>query len=525
MKLRKALICYSVAFWALLIVMFLAQLFAGAGPIVNFYVYSPLTFLFVIVTTFIIYPAVPPPAINSDNDNDNDDEEGNVASAQEKEGIPPTRRIERKKERIDWIDDLKVLLISLVVVGHSAVSIMGFGAFLTLGTIQAGSDDTNVVPDNTTNYYDAVFWCCFFLLKPAIVPLFFFVSGYFSAASRTKYGRSNFLRKTFWRLGPPAILFWLLINPLNAYLGYALVRPEGMTYAYSPGQAATWFLTWLMVFNCCYASIETDDSEESSVMEVPNFRRLVKIGLLVGLLQGLAGILGVFSGGAFAEMPCLPIGDGYFNALGYAAGVLARTNGWLNKENEFDETLVSKSKRYVLVSALLTIILCFVGYAPVSPLSESVAAVPGLGVLVLSVVLFLPLGPYCPCVWIVLLNSFRGGTSSSSGGQESAAEDESGNKRSEKKCSSLRKFLSGAAFSVFLFHYFFVTLYTYAFIEILDVTQGIDIEFVNSTATADTALENGNEFAGFVFVASLSLVSSFLFGGLLKQIPGVGKFL
>ena len=85
--------------------------------------------------------------------------------------------------------------------------------------------------------------------------------------------------------------------------------------------------------------------------------------------------------------------------------------------------------------------------------------------------------------------------------------------------------MSGAAFAVFLFHYFFVTLYTYAFIEILDITQGIDIKFVNSTATADTSLGNGNEFAGFAFVASLSLVSAFLFGGLLKQIPGVGKFM
>jgi hypothetical protein len=516
MNVRKALICYNSAFWALLILMFVAQLLAGAGPIINFYVYAPMTFIFVIVTTFIIYPAVTQPTINSD------DEEGNGENPQEEEDVailPPPRT--ERRERIDWIDDLKILLISLVVVGHSAVSIMGFGAFLTLGTIQAETDDTEVVP---TTYYDAVFWCCFFLLKPAIVPLFFFVSGYFSAASRLKYGQSKFLRKTFWRLGPPAIIFWLIVNPLNAYLGYVLVRPEGMTYSYSPGQAATWFLTWLMVFNCCYASIETEDVD-GSIMEVPTFRKVVKIGLLAALLQGVAGVLGVFSGGAFAEMPCLLIGDGYFNALGYTAGALARTNDWLNKDNAIDENLVLKSKRYVIVSALLTIILCFVCFAPVSPLTESVGEVPGLGVLILSLVLFLPLGPYCPCVWIVVLNSFRGETSSPPEGQDSSAEDEREKRRSDKKCFALTKFMSGAAFSVFLFHYFFVTLYTYAFIEILDDTQGIDIKFVNSTSTADTALETGNEFAGFAFVASLSLVSSFLFGGLLKQIPGLGKYI
>ena len=517
MKLRKALICYNLAFWALLVVMFLAQILAGAGPIVNFYVYPPMTFLFVIVTTFIIYPAVPPPTTN------NDDEEGNGENAQEKEETttPPTTGTRTvRKERIDWIDDLKIVLISLVVVGHSALAMTGLGAFLTLGTIQAETDDTEVVP---TSYYDAVFWCGFYLLKPAIVPLFFFVSGYFSATSRLKYGQSKFLRRTFWRLGPPAILFWLVMNPLNAYLGYILVRPEGMTYSYSPGQAATWFLTWLMVFNCCYASIEIEDFD-GSTMEVPTFRKVVKIGVLAALLQGVAGTLCIFSGtGAFAEMPCALVGDGYFNAIGYAAGALARTNGWLNKKNVFDESLVLNSKRYVAVSSLLTIILCFVCYAPFSPLSESIGA--GLRLIILSAVLCLPLGPYCPCVWIVVLNSFRGETKSSSlERQESSAEDETETRRSDKKCFPLIKLMSGAAFSVYLFHYFFVTLYTYAFIEILDDTQGIDIKFVNSTRTADKALGDGNEFAGFAFVASLSLVSSFLFGGLLKQIPGLGKY-
>lgn len=500
MKIKTALIVFNVAFWALLILMFLATIFAGLGPVLNYYVYAPLTFIFVIVTTFIVYRKDPPPATETD------EKEANAVE----EGLPPTPP--RKKERIEWIDDLKVLLICLVVVGHSAVSIMGFGAFLTLGTIPADPDNTNVVPVAQTTYYDAVFWSCFFLLKPAIVPLFFFVSGFFSGMSRQKYGRSGFLKKTFMRLGPPALLFWLVVNPLNSYLGYALVKPEGMTYAYSPGQAATWFLTWLMVFNCCYAYMDIEGLDGS--MEVPTFGKVVKIGLIVGLMQGVAGILGILSGGSFAEMPLLPIGDGYFNALGYATGILAFTNGWLNKDYQVDKGLIKKSKIYVICASLLTIILCFACYAPTSPINEGVIGVPGLGVLVLSVGLFLPLGPYCPSVWIVILNAFRGDTS--------VAADETAKGR---KCPALFKFMSGAAFAVFLFHYFFVTLYTYSFIEILDVTQGIDIKFVNSTATADTALGNGNEFAGFAFVATLSLVSAFLFGGLLKMIPGVGNFM
>merc|ERR1712176_785941 len=93
-----------------------------------------------------------------------------------------------KKARIDWIDNLKVLLISLVVFGHSAIVFAGFGAFLSFGTVDSETDNTEAVPDNQdnlpTSHYNAVFYSGFVLLKPAIVPLFFFVSGYFSAASR-----------------------------------------------------------------------------------------------------------------------------------------------------------------------------------------------------------------------------------------------------------------------------------------------------------------------------------------------------
>jgi hypothetical protein len=269
---------------------------SGIGPVINFYVLAPLTFAFSIVTTFCLLPPQPSPEEEERVEEGNNEEQPMIGEVEH-----PAQT--RSKQRIVWIDQLKVLLICLVVVGHSAVSIMGFGAFLSLGSFDEQEQQEDIAPSITTStfYYDAVFWSGFLLLKPTIVPLFFFVSGYFSAAGREKHGRNAFLRKSFYRLGPVAIVFWLLVNPLNSYFGFALVKPENMAFAYSPGQAATWFLTWLMVFNSCYALI--DDDEFTTHVDKPAFGRIIKLGLVLAIIQGVAGALCLFSGGSFAEMP------------------------------------------------------------------------------------------------------------------------------------------------------------------------------------------------------------------------------
>jgi hypothetical protein len=87
--------------------------------------------------------------------------------------------------------------------------------------------------------------------------------------------------------------------------------------------------------------------------------------------------------------------------------------------------------------------------------------------------------------------------------------------------------LSQAAFAVFLIHYFFITINTYLYIKILEHTTEIIISFIESTTTAkfEPALTDEQKFLGFLFVASSSLIGSFLVGALLKKIPWIGRFL
>jgi len=244
----------------------------------------------------------------------------------------------------------------------------------------------------------------------------------------------------------------------------------------------------------------------------------------LALIQGVAGTLCFFSGagGFIAELPCLLVGDGYFNALGYTSGILAETHGWLkNKQDPENESLVKKVKVYVMVVGAITILICFFCFAHGAPLAQAIGENP-VGVLFVHLTLFLPLGPYGPCAWIVLLNYFQQRHASPESG-DSMIEEGSENKTT----SCVNKFLSGAAFAVYLIHYYFVTISVYLFIQILEHATEIVITFIGSPATAnfEPPLTDGQRFLGFVFVASCSLIGSFLVGGLLKQIPGIGKFL
>ena len=207
------------------------------------------------------------------------------------------------------------------------------------------------------------------------------------------------------------------------------------------------------------------------------------------------------------------VGDGYFNALGYVSGILANTHGWLKNAPDPDNaTLVRKSKLYVSAISCLTITICLLAFIGTHP----------AGILLVSLVLFLPLGPYCPFIWIVWLDTFQ---------QRQFTLEESANDVVPEDRRTLhmtvKKLLSEAAFVVFLIHYFLLTMYTFLFMKVLEDMEDYTFYFVNSTVTAeiDPPLTDREKFTAFFFVSCLSLISAFLLAMVIKAIPGVGNFL
>ena len=167
----------------------------------------------------------------------------------------------------------------------------------------------------------------FCLFKPVVVPMFFCIAGYFSPPSLDKKGPHAFVKKNFMRLGVPFFVFWLILNPLMYTMSYALVDPvynvtknsnwehtqwRDASYSYFPNSPHTWFLLWLLVFQCGYATLE---GPPLLMDKVPTFQFLATRLTGTAVMQLVAGLFCLFGGSTLglAEMPMLSPGDGFFN--------------------------------------------------------------------------------------------------------------------------------------------------------------------------------------------------------------------
>ena len=74
---------------------------------------------------------------------------------------------------------------------------------------------------------------------------------------------------------------------------------------------------------------------------------------------------------------------------------------------------------------------------------------------------------------------------------------------------------------VYLLHYLFINLYSYAFIQFLPST--FDLTATNGVLV-DKPIGDASAFGGFFFVMILTMVTCFIIGGLVKRVPILGDF-
>ena len=155
-------------------------------------------------------------------------------------------------QREHWADNLRVLVIAVVVVFHTA------GAYA--GAAPGGTHWVYTAP-STSKVLTAAFSPALVLAPFALGPLFL-VAGSFSARSLAHKGAGAFARTRLLRLGVPLIVYMFLIDRLAEYLGdlgqgrhpslaeYWGVPPQyGGPYATGP----LWFVAALLAFSLAYA--------------------------------------------------------------------------------------------------------------------------------------------------------------------------------------------------------------------------------------------------------------------------------
>jgi len=145
-------------------------------------------------------------------------------------------------QRERWADNLRVLVIAVVVVWHTA-------------TAYLGGSDWYYMDRTTSKLWATAFFPAAVISLFALGPLFL-VAGWFSARSLARKGAGAFTRARLLRLGVPLTVFIFVINPLASYLGDLGrgLHPRLADYlggVYAAG--VMWFVAALLAFSLAYA--------------------------------------------------------------------------------------------------------------------------------------------------------------------------------------------------------------------------------------------------------------------------------
>ncbi len=185
--------------------------------------------------------------------------------------------------RLLYIDNLRVLVVVLVVMHHLAVTYSGFGGWYYVDASQL--DIVSTV------------WFAFYLgfEQGYFMGLLFMIAGYFAAGSLDRKGFGRFARERFKRLIVPALITMVVISP---FLGTVVLGgpPTGFdVVSFLSGTGVMWFTVALFAFSIAYALVRLTVHTPSPTARPkpfnPTFVKAVLLVLVIALLAFLIRIV------------------------------------------------------------------------------------------------------------------------------------------------------------------------------------------------------------------------------------------
>jgi fucose 4-O-acetylase-like acetyltransferase len=225
-----------------------------------------------------------------------------------------TEKVASTRQREQWVDTLRVVLIAGVIVVHTATGyVTDFAGFYY--------DDERV----TNSVVSAAF------ALPALMgatfglgPLFV-VAGWFSVRSLAQRGPAGFVGSRLLRLGVPLVFFVLVVHPLADYLGNLWEEDTPfLGYVADTEFAIMWFVAALLACSLGYAVLR-------SACAVPSSRPRPGRRSLAVAASGIAvGSLTVWQFTTLLDTHLLNVRVSAWTqaAVLFALGVLAAEAGW-----------------------------------------------------------------------------------------------------------------------------------------------------------------------------------------------------
>jgi len=248
--------------------------------------------------------------------------------------------IPAQSKKIFYIDNLKVLLITLVVLHHTLITYGAEGGwYYTQRTTQIGA----LVPMTLLVIINQSFF----------MGLFFFLSAYFVPGSYNKKGAARFVKDRLLRLGIPLVFYSFIFSPVLIYLVYYFGEGHHIPFKQFLGGfhdwidfGVLWFVAALLLFTFAYVLWRIINKKyQPKSIAVPSTKMILWFAASVGIISFLVRI--VFPIGWILN----PVGFqlAYFSqyvAL-FLLGLVASKNNWL------DEFSYDKGRRFIRYSLRL----------------------------------------------------------------------------------------------------------------------------------------------------------------------------
>ena len=112
------------------------------------------------------------------------------------------------KRRMAYLDNVRSLVIFLVITMHAAVTYSGIGGWY----YKEGSLEYLSLPEQVFFAFSQSF------LQSWFMGILFFISAFFATKALAKRGSFNFIKERLFRLGLPLLLYIFIISPIINFL-------------------------------------------------------------------------------------------------------------------------------------------------------------------------------------------------------------------------------------------------------------------------------------------------------------------
>jgi fucose 4-O-acetylase-like acetyltransferase len=200
-----------------------------------------------------------------------------------------TDRESMTKARLLFVDNLRTVMIVLVILVHLSVTYGGEGSWFYK------ERPVDMLTITALSFFNAV-------TQSYFMGFLFFLAGYFTPSSYDRKGPRQFLRDRLLRLGVPLLVYEFVIHPLPAYplIKAGVLEVEGsfaemlVDYytSFHIGSGPLWFVETLLIFSFVYVAYRLlrSDPPASARRDPPGSTALITLATGLGLATFLVRI-------------------------------------------------------------------------------------------------------------------------------------------------------------------------------------------------------------------------------------------